>query len=121
MTLSLDCLLYYCFFVCFFPPTSIHIVDTFLFTIILGCVCFKMTHNFVFNTNHRFLWSQKFNYLTNQASVFCKCFLFDNFFSFKFIYIIYRKVNGFKNNSSICLLNFISLFANSLPSNSLKF
>ena len=35
--------------------TSIHINDKCWFTIILGCVCLKKTHNFVFNTTNRFL------------------------------------------------------------------
>ena len=47
---------------------------------------------------------------------FCKRSLFHHFFFLKFIHIIYRYSNWFKNTYSISLLIFISLSYNSLNS-----
>ena len=85
-----------------FLSTSIKIFDTSWFTIILGCVCFKKTHNFMCNTTHCFWWTREYSKLTNLQRDFCKQPLLHHFFFFKFIHII-----GLKNISSSLLILFL--------------
>ena len=60
-----DCFFFYFWYSCFLF-SRIHIVDTCWFTVFLGCVSFKNTHNFVFNiTKSFFVWWKM--YLSNEG------------------------------------------------------
>ena len=69
--------LFFYFLFPWFLSTSIRIFETCWLTIILGCVCFKKTHNFVFNTTYRFLTISRIQAI-NQSyqGVFASVFSF---------------------------------------------
>ena len=114
-------LLLFCFFLVFLGSFHLHTyLDTYWFTITLGCTCFKETHNYTSTTSHLPICLRMYESDQSYQEFFTNSLFFNISFSTNISVSAVDTIIGLKNTSSNSLLIFISLSLSSLCLNSSK-
>ena len=110
--------IFFFFFFSWFLSSTKHIVDTFWFTIIIVCVCFRKTHNPVFSTTYYSFMGSKMWLVNKSYHLYQVLFANGPFFIISFSSSLFISsidaLISLRNSSSIFLLIFIYLYYNSL-------
>ena len=112
---------FFVFFLVFLGSFHLHMyLDTYWFTITLGCVCFKETHNYTSITSHLPICLRMYESDQSYQDFFTNSLFFNISFSTNISVSAVDTIIGLKNTSSNSLLIFISLSLSSLCLNSSK-